>query len=205
MGILRDMFGPSRDEIWRQLAAEMNASFTAGTGLFGAGARVQAQHGQWVVTLDTYTVSTGRSSATYTRLRAPYVNPTGFQFNVYDSVCFAWLRQAFGVQDLVVGDTAFDQKFVVQSASAPEITRLLSNPQIRAALEAQPDIHLQVKNDDGWFHADFPDGVDELYFQTYGVVKEIPRLEALFNLFASVLDEMCRMGSAYDGPAGATL
>jgi hypothetical protein len=205
MGLMRDMFGPSRDEIWRQLSGQINAAFEPGTGLFGAGTRVEAQHGQWIVTLDTYTISTGKSSATFTRLRAPYVNPAGFRFNVYDSAVFGWLRQTFGVEDIVVGDAAFDQRFVVQSTSPAEVTRLLSNPQVRAALEAQPDIHLQVKDDDRWFRAHFPQGVDELYFQTYGVVKDLPRLEGLFELFALVLDELCRMGSAYDGPAGIRL
>ena len=30
MGILRDLFGPSREEIWRQLSAEIGADYVAG-------------------------------------------------------------------------------------------------------------------------------------------------------------------------------
>src|SRR5438046_80170 len=35
--------------------------------------------GQWVVTLDTFVVSTGKSTVTFTRLQAPFVNRDGFR------------------------------------------------------------------------------------------------------------------------------
>ena len=44
-----------------------------------------------MVTLGTYVVSTGKSTVTYTRMRPPYVNPDGFQFNLFaetlDELC----------------------------------------------------------------------------------------------------------------------
>jgi hypothetical protein len=42
----------------------------------------------------------------------------------------------------------------------------------------------------------FPDGVDELYFQVVGVIKDVERLKLLYELFSETLDELCRMGSA---------
>jgi hypothetical protein len=42
--------------------------------------KVQAQFGPWTVTLDTHTVHTGHAHFTYTRMRAPYVNPEGLRF-----------------------------------------------------------------------------------------------------------------------------
>jgi hypothetical protein len=47
--------------------------------------------------------------------------------------------------------------------------------------------------------------VDELHFQVLGVIKDIPRLRALFDLFAEVLDRLCLIGSAYEGDPGVTL
>jgi len=40
--------------------------------------------------------------------------------------------------------------------------------------------------------------VDELYFEVVGVIKDKERLKKLFDLFALVLDELCRFGSAYE-------
>jgi hypothetical protein len=104
-----------------------------------------------------------------------------------------------------MSDPLFDAKFMVQSNSEPHIRRLLSNPQIRGLIEADPDLHFQVKEDDGWFKIAFPAGVDELYFQTYGLVTDIERLKRLFNLFALVLNELCLMGSAYQNDPGVRI
>jgi hypothetical protein len=190
------MFGPSRDEVWAQLAEEINASFDAG-GLIGT-AVVRAQTRNWIVTLDTYTVSTGKSSATFTRLRAPYVNRDGFQFRVFRKGLFSGLAKALGRQDLEVGVPVFDDAFVVQANDVDAVRRLLHNYRVRDLLEAQPEVLFEVKDDEGWFGASFPEGVDELYFVAHGVITDLDRLRNLFALFAETLDELCRMGSAYE-------
>jgi hypothetical protein len=66
MSLFRDLFGPSRQEIWQQFAAAVGGNVSAG-GFWSGSEKVDAAHGQWIVTLDTHTVSTGKSSITYTR------------------------------------------------------------------------------------------------------------------------------------------
>jgi hypothetical protein len=39
--------------------------------------------------------------------------------------------------------------------------------------------------------------VDELSFEVVGIIKDRERLKSLFDLFSLVLDELCRLGSAY--------
>ena len=87
-------FGPSKDEVWRQLSQEIGAEFVEGG--FWKGNKVQAHLGPWTVTLDIYTESTGESSVTYTRMRAPYVNPEGFRFTIYRKGSFQRPGQASG-------------------------------------------------------------------------------------------------------------
>jgi hypothetical protein len=64
-----------------------------------------------------------------------------------------------------------------------------------------------VKDDENkfWGGQGFPSNVDELYFQVTGVIKDVGRLKQLFDLFAETLDELCRMGSAYEQNPGVTL
>ena len=64
-------------------------------------------------------------------------------------------------------------------------------------IQDQPEIRLEVKDSEGWFGPRFPEDVDELHFQVVEVIKDLDRLKALFDLFAAVLDRLCRMGSAY--------
>ena len=64
MGLLRQMFGPSREEIWSQLSREIGADYEEG-GLFKNG-KVVLSHRQWEIILDTHAVHTGKSTIVYT-------------------------------------------------------------------------------------------------------------------------------------------
>jgi len=203
MGVLRKLFGPSQEEVWRQLCADIGAEFVKGG--FWKGNKVQAHVGEWTVTLDTYTVSTGHSHVTYTRLRAPYVNMDGFRFTVYRKSIFTGLAKAFGMQDIEIGNPEFDREFVIKSNYEVKAIALFSNQRIRQLIQAQPSIHLQVKDDEGWFGANYPQGVDELSFQVLGVIKDVERLKALYTLFSEVLNYLCKIGSAYETDPHVTL
>jgi hypothetical protein len=113
MGVLRSIFGPSREEIWRALSDQIGARYVEGG--FWKGDKVQATHGPWTVTLDTYTVSTGKVTIVYTRMRAPYVNPDGFRFTVYRRGMFSDIATRLGMQDVEVGHEAFDRDFVIKA------------------------------------------------------------------------------------------
>jgi hypothetical protein len=203
MGILRELFGPSKEEMWDQLSREIGGEFRAG-GFF-AESKVVLTHRQWQITLDTYVVSSGKSHITYTRIRAPFVNPDGFRFTIYRKSIFSGIAKLLGTQDIEIGDSYFDDEFIIQSSSEDLVRRLLAASDIRGLIQNQPDIHFEVKDDEGWFQKSFPEGVDELYFQTTGVITDVGRLKGLFDLFAAVLDQLCRMGAAYEKDPDVTL
>ena len=91
-----------------------------------------------------------------------------------------------------------DEAFIIQGNDASKVRLLFSNPRVRELVSAQPEIEFTVKDDEGWFGPKFPEGVDELCFLAHGVVKDVARLEQVYELFAEVLDELCRMGAAYE-------
>ena len=191
----RSVFGPSRKEIWRQLSEQIGGRYIEG-GFLKAD-KVEAAHGEWIVTLDNFAVPTGKVTIVYTRIRAPYVNPDGFRFTIYRRGAFSGLGRWWGIQDIEVGDETFDRDFVIQGTDESRVRQLFSNPRIRELVAVQPEIALTVKDDEGWFGPRFPEGVDELSFVVGGVIKDIERLQRLYDLFAEILDELCRMGSAY--------
>ncbi len=196
-------FGPSKEEVWRQLSEEIGAEFVEGG--FWKGNKVQAHVKPWTITLDTYTVSTGKSSVTYTRMRAPYVNPEGFRFTIYRKNLFSDLGKFLGMQDIEVGDPEFDEAFIIKGNDESKVHDLFANSKIRQMTQDQPEIRLEVKDGEGWFGPKFPEDVDELSFQVVGVIKDVERLKALFDLFAAVLDQLCQIGSAYKQKPGVTL
>ena len=188
------------EEIWRQLAGELQGQFVAGG--FWKEDKVEARWEGWTITLDKYVDHGGKSHRAYTRLRAPYVNPDGFRFRIYRKSIFTGIGKALGlVQDIEIGDEQFDRDFVIQGNSEEKVRAMLRRPQLRALIEAQPDICFEVKDDEGWFGASFPEGVDELYFLASGVIKDLEQLRGLYKLFTEVLDYLHSVGSAAGGPA----
>ena len=201
---LRNLFGPSREEIWRQLSEAVHGRYVEGHGIW-KGDRVEASHHAWTVTLDQYVVSTGEVTIPYTRFRAPYVNTSGFRFRIYRRSRLSALGKIMGMQDIEIGDPAFDEAFIIQGRDAAKLRLLFSNPRIRELLAAQPEIEFSVTDDEGWFGPKFPEGVDELHFLAHGVIKDVARLKQVYDLFAEVLDELCRMGDAYETDPHVTL
>jgi len=204
MTFFRTLFGPSKQEIWRQFAAEIGASIVPGG--FWKGDKIEATHGSWTVVLDTYTVSTGKSTITYTRMRAPYLTADGFHFTVYRQGVFSTIGKWFGMQDVTVGYEDFDRDFIIKGNDEEKLRQLFSNQSVRELIAVQPEIHFSVENNDGnvWTKM-FPAGVDELKFEVVGVIKDLERLKLLYELFAETLDELCRIGSAVDKTPPLTL
>lgn len=200
MGFFKGFFGPNREEMWRKLSDDIGADYIDGG--FWKGDKVEIEHGEWTITLDTYTVSNSNgnstSSTTYTRIRAPYVNPEGFRFNIYRRSIFSPLGKFFGMQDVEVGFPEFDDAFIIKGNDETKLKQLFANERIRGLIEAQPSINFSVLDDEGWFASKYPDGVDCLKFQSVGVLKETERLKTLYWLFAETLDHLCAIGTAYE-------
>lgn len=202
-GVLRGLFGTSQEEVWRQLCAETGAELVKGG--FWKGDKVVIRVKDWTVTLDCYVVSAGNSRQTFTRLRAPYVNPEGFRFLVYRKTLFSALGKYLGMQDVDVGFPQFDENFVIKGNDEAKLRSLFANEHLRELLSVQPSAYLQVKDDEGYFGAEFPEGVDELHFQARGMIKDVERLKSLYKLFAVTLTQLCRIGSAYENDPGVEL
>jgi hypothetical protein len=199
---MRQWFGPSKAEIWRQLSDAIGGQYVEAR--FLKGDRVEATHKEWTVTLDSYVVPAGKAHIPCTRMRAAFRNPGGFRFTVYRKSIFSAVAKVLGMQDIEVGDDAFDRDFIVKSSDEARARTLLASPRLRELLTQQPDIHLAVKDDEGWFATRFPEGVDELYFSVTGIIKDRERLQQLFDLFAEFLDALVEMGTAERGPSNVT-
>ena len=91
-------------------------------------------------------------------MRAPYVNPDGFRFRVYRHGLFSDLGKLLGMQDVEVGQPAFDEAFIIKGTDEGKLRQLFANPKILELIDAQKDIDFSVKDDEGWFGPSFPDG-----------------------------------------------
>ena len=194
MSVLRKLFGPSREEIWRQLAAEIGAAYIEGG--FWKRDQVEASHGEWTVTLDTY--FDAALKADFTRLRAPFVNPEGFRFTVYRRGLFSDVAKLLGMQDIELGYAEFDQDFIIKGTHEAKLRALFDHVRIRQLVSAQREIHFSVQAPERRRKRGLRANTDELSFKARGVLKDPDRLKQLFDLFAETLDQLCRIGAAYE-------
>ncbi|HKV12320.1 MAG TPA: DUF3137 domain-containing protein [Thermoanaerobaculia bacterium] len=200
----KDIFGPSREEVWRQLCQEIGGDFVDGG--FWKGDKIQVRSGVWTITLDTYTVPAGHAHIPYTRMRAPFVSRDGFRFLIYRKGLFSGLGKMLGMQDIETGQSArFDEDFIIQGNDESKVRALFVNSEIRRLIDEQPEIRLELKDDEGTFRKIFPEGVDELEFTAQGIIKDVVRLKRLYDLFAEVLDQLTRIGSAAETDPGVRL
>ena len=70
----------NRREAFQAAASDLDATFVQGER--SSGDQVHLEHGPWKVILDTYVVSTGQTTVTYTRAQAPYVARNDFTLRV---------------------------------------------------------------------------------------------------------------------------
>lgn len=203
MGKLRSWFRDSRPEIWRQLSAELGASYRERS--WTKSDRIEVAHGEWTLTLDVYTVHAGNAHVPYTRLRAPFANTERFRMRLYRASIFTPIAKWMGMQDIEIGASVFDADWVVKSNDERRMRAFLANVDLRARIAAQRKLALSVEDDEGWFGAEFPPDVDELRLVVSGHEKDPARLKELFELFADSLDQLCAIGAAYEKRPGLAL
>lgn len=220
MSWLRKLFGVPHTDIWKQVSAEIGGRFIEGS-FFKGESRIEVTVRNWTITLDTFTVSTGKSSATYTRMRARFANQDGFRFTIHRRGVFTGMGKLFGVQDVEVGgpkyeqleplfglrsyldkeiietgSPEFDRDFVIKGNDESKLKILFKDLKIRELIEAHPSFFMQVKGIGGWFGRKKYKGIDELYFQVLGVIKDPDLLKGLFELYAEILKSLHAMGTA---------
>lgn len=192
----KNWFGPSKSHIWQQLSRELEGDFIKG-GWFKKD-KVQVYHKEWTITYDSFARSSGNTSVPFTRIRAPYVNRDDFVFKVFRKQFFHGIGKLFGMQDSEVGFPAFDDAFIIQGNDTHKLKMLFDHEDIRDIMHLQPNILMCIKEDKGWFERDFPKGVNELYFECRGIIKDLDQLYDLYDLFAIILDRLCEIGTAYE-------
>ncbi|MEM6347769.1 MAG: DUF3137 domain-containing protein [Bacteroidota bacterium] len=188
-----DQFAKHKREIWEQLADQLQGDFVRGN--WKRADRVDAYHGDWMVSLDTLSVS----ESTFTRIRAPYVNRDDFIFRIIRETAAHRFVKIFGMSDIEVGYPEFDRDFVIQGSDERKLKMMFANPKIRELISYQPQIMLQLRREAPLFQKPkFPPDVNELYFQANGIIVNLDQLHDLFELFAHTLDHLCAIGTAYE-------
>jgi hypothetical protein len=187
MDILRCTYGPLKDENWSRigkLAGDKNLDHR----FWGTADLLKYQHEGWEILLDIFVKYRGSEGETipYTRVQVPFSNPQGLGFKIYRESILSSVGKLFKMQDIEIGDAAFDSKFIIKGNDEGKIKLLLDDAVLKNLIHQQPDILFEVQ-----FEKVFKfKKVCMLYFQCEGMFRSMSQLEALFKMFAVTLTRM---------------
>ena len=133
-----DPFGTHKRQIWQELCEHVPGTFFKGK--WTKPDRVEAWHGDWMLTLDTFVVD----KVVFTRMRAPYVNRDDFKFKIVRQHAGHKIGKLFGMKDIVVGHPEFDRDFIIKGSDQRKLEMMFANPDIRALINWQPKIQLEL-------------------------------------------------------------
>lgn len=180
---MTNLFDKKRKEAWMEFASEVNGEYTKAS--FFKTERIKVLKENYMVLLDLYAVSTGKSVIYYTRFRTVYHQATDFRFKVYKKGIFSNLGKKLGMQDIDTGNGEFDEDFIVKGNDEFNIIQLFSNIKIRELLYKVSNFTLEIKDNKG---------AKELCLMTPKIIEEEDMLRDAFQLFCSVLDDIGNMG-----------
>jgi hypothetical protein len=175
VGVAWTLMARQKNDAWKQFATELGAEFVDGGMLRGSKVLIKVK--EYAVTLDTYTLPSGDSNTTYTRLRASLPDKKDLQFTLQRRNWVAKLDKALGTKEINIGDPEFDRDFVIRGENPAAVQAVFSNRRIYQLLQAQKSLVLGVRG-------------NELRLDEYGVIKDVERLKSMFALFSLMLDQL---------------
>ena len=186
MDILRCTYGPLKDENWSRIGKTVGDKYLDDR-FWGAVDLLKYRHEGWEILLDTFSVSRGEGgSVTYTRVQVPFSNPQGLGFKIYRESFLSSVGKLFKMQDIEIGNAAFDSKFIIKGNDEGKIKLLLDDAVLKNLMYQQPDILFEIQ-----FEKVFKfKKVCMLYFHCEGRIRAMSQLEALFQMFAVTLTRM---------------
>ena len=190
--MLRSIFGPSKDEIWSQMAKDIGGEYID-AGFWSTDDALKYRHGEWEILLDTSSAGDSMS----TRMRTTFLNSDGLRFQIYRGGLFSFVDELFNVggfeigQDIEIGDPFFDDQFIIKGNNESKIKLLLNDATLKQLIQNQPQIFFEIKDD-------MADGTAMLCFECGGIIMEASQLRALFELFTVTLVRLVQIDSAYE-------
>ena len=188
----------NRREAFQAAASELDATFVQGKRT--SGDQIHLEHGPWKVILDTYVVSTGQVTITYTRAQSLYVAKEHFTLHVIKRNIFTRIAELFGFYGLLVGDQEFERKYKIKSSNDPRGRSLMMDRRLRELIMGQPSLQLDVRRLSWGKRRKKGEGVRSVTVQTSGVIKDPDRLANYVRVVAATLDQLVKIGVAHEEP-----
>lgn len=223
MKLLNKIFGPSKDQIWRQFSARIGADYESG-GHWFVESLIRVRHRNWTIVFDTHQLPGGRFPSACTRVHALYVNKDGFRFSLYRRGITSKLMKFLGVSHPKAGspqmdsieppsgtadkadinqidsnDCTFDENLILKTNDEAKLRMLFDNSKIHDLIQSQKSLSMETSE----LHrsgAQFSQSVYELRIYVDNIVRDMRGLEDLYKTAVYILGALYDIESADEDP-----
>ena len=189
----------SRLSLWRAVAKELGAEMDYTDDRHASGRseiiNMRVPHKHWCIDFqcEGKRSSDGKAEGR-SRVRCPIVNPRHFRFHLYEEKLQDRFRKIVGLQDILIGDTDLDRRFIIQANSEAHIQELMSAESVRKAFDNPHIEHLRIIDDELNNPEPLPAHMDYLYGATQDRMSNRAEIIAHFELFSATLEELLKLG-----------
>lgn len=162
--------------------------------------RVVIPRGPWRIWLDTYTVSTGQVTVTYTRARAYFLGRRELRIKLRRRNWFDRLLGGLGFGRLPPVDPRLNEAYVIKGSPEGRVPSLFSAPGLTDAVLAVPSLNLEVKKAPRKIRKRSGEDVGEVVSQAAGVITDVERLAGMLRAVGETLEALERIAEAKREP-----
>jgi hypothetical protein len=197
---------------WQRFADTVGAAVEKGR--FGVN-KVVAPARQWSVTIDTYMVSDGETSTTYTRMLLPYTPTKPFYFLLRprartpaflakistaahervlaklppdQRACYELNLRG---EEILFADPALDGRYLLRATDPELARRIFAQPTIRRLLAEQKYCTLALKPAN--MDKQLANTVPALGYTQVGILSSVEALRSAYDLMVGIMEEMNRL------------
>lgn len=131
----------------------------------------------------------------FSTVAMPFAAKSDFSFSIYNRDVIKDIGKVFGMQDIEIGDAAFDREYIIQGSDQSMVLALLASTALREMISESGKLRLEVqsRSDQLSYYKGIPNDVHVVWFLEHGAVESAYRLHALHNLMSLMLEELCRL------------
>lgn len=162
---------------------------------------IEVDAGRGTITVDTYVVSNGSVSVTYTRARSYAGGWRGMRLLVRPQNWFDRIVARLGYREAPPLARDLLERFVVRGKPPSRVPSLFADRVLADALLEYPSVRLEVKRPSRRSRRKHGEGVAEVRCRATGVVTDVPQLVGMVEIVDATLEALVRIGEA-DGSGG---
>ncbi|MBC7846520.1 MAG: hypothetical protein H7Y10_08520 [Flavobacterium sp.] len=187
-----DFLKPNTEpNVFQRLANETNGEYIPPK--YDESAKTEVMYGEWKITCDYfihYATVGGNNQKTYSRVIFAYNATDDFRFEIYNNGFIRLIEKIFGAQDIEIGRSNFDKKYIIKSNNQFKIKSFLQNEMIRKGIESLEEVNILISDQKGIWEEKLPGKEFELSYFSSSTIKNTDEFKTLLTLFKQMIDEL---------------